>query len=107
MAGAKETRSPAQRIAGPYLHILDRDRSAGGIGVKRSDTQTTRRQARRARYTGFVSRETGRQIAAGAMQPVTACGTQGAAAGAGTVVGLPHGVPGDVGAAQVGSVGGW
>ena len=55
MARTKETRPPARQMAGPCLHILDRDRSGGTVGVKRRDTQTTRRQARGARPTDFVS----------------------------------------------------
>jgi hypothetical protein len=57
MARTKETHSAARQMAGPYLHILDRERSGGAIGVKRRDTQATRRQALRARPTEFVIAE--------------------------------------------------
>jgi len=85
---------------------LDRDRSGSAIGDQWGDAQEARRQTRRARYTGFVSRKTDRhraEISARQVQSAAACGPRGTAAGGrARMVGLSHGARGDVGAAQVG-----
>jgi hypothetical protein len=103
MARTKETGSPARQMAGACLHILDRNRSGGAVGVKRRDTQATRRQARGARRVGVVSRRIDHdraEIAARPVQSIAACGARGAVACRSAVVGLPLGKRGDVGAVR-------
>ena len=65
----------------------------------------TQRQAQRAGRSGLVSREINwprAEIAARPVQSIAARGAQGDVAGGRTVVGLPLGARGDVGAPQVG-----
>src|SRR5215831_11382183 len=85
-----------------------RRRSATGSPAnaiwERRDTQTARRQARRAQYTGFVSRETDRhraEIPERQVQSAAAIRARGLAASGRAMVGGAQRGGGDVGAAQV------